>query len=224
MFALKSVSPAFPLSRGRFVGKARFAFAAMVAGQVGADRVGRPSNAKEAESTDRMRVGRQGLQLAFSSFSGHTDQKVGQLKRFRRCRRLPLLLVMELPLPTLLLPLSRWTDERPVLIVYSGSMRRSGRNSGVVQFGYMVRIPYLLVTEQPDVNDADRRFRRLLPGRNDGGTAIVLVFGLMALLVAGIDDDGRGSGCPEGMEVVPAVDDVSCPPLLLPPRVFRTRR
>ena len=61
---------------------------------------------------------------------------------------------------------------------------------------------------QPDVNDADRRFRRLLPGRNDGGTAIVLVFGLMALLVAGIDDDGRGSGCPEGMEVVPAVDDV----------------
>ena len=29
---------------------------------------------------------------------------------------------------------------------------------------------------QPDVNDADRRFRRLLPGRNDGGTAIVLVF------------------------------------------------
>ena len=59
-----------------------------------------------------------------------------------------LLLVTKLPLPTLALPLSRLTDETPVLIVYSGSLEDGGGTAEVALFSLaIVRIPFLLVTE-----------------------------------------------------------------------------
>ena len=166
------------------------------------------------EGTLRSGVGGPGADgsIRFSLASpATTDKKVGQFKRFRRCRgglgrrRLRVITFSDQTAAAFV-----ETDGRNARLdrAFRKSGRRRQRNSGVVQFGYRqnsVRVGHRI---KRNVSDADRRRRHWLPGRNGSTTASrLLLCCLMALLVAG-RVDGRLVARRRVIVVVPAVEDV----------------